>query len=71
MLVLVRRRSVVMIRVIVPDVLVHVQRRCHGRENDHGLSKQEGHETSHGHQSTTRHRLEDLHSPQRLEWIFH
>lgn len=54
MLVLVRRRSVVMIRVIVPDVLVHMQRRRHGPRNDQGLGKHEGHETAHGHQSTTR-----------------
>ena len=47
-IVIVRRRPVVVIRVIVPDVLVDVQRRRHGRRHDQGLSKQECDEPAHG-----------------------
>jgi hypothetical protein len=46
--VIVRGRPVVVIWVIVPDVLVDVQRRRHGRRHDQGLSKQECDEPAHG-----------------------
>jgi hypothetical protein len=47
MIVIVRRRAVMVIRVIVPDVLVDVQRRRPGRRNDQGLGKQERDEPAH------------------------
>jgi len=47
-MVLVRRRPVVVIRVIVPHVLVDVQRRRRGRRHDKGLSKQECDQSAHG-----------------------
>ena len=48
MIVIVRGRPVVVIRVIVPDVLVDVQRRRHGRRHDQGLNKHECDEPAHG-----------------------
>jgi hypothetical protein len=48
MIVIVRRRAMVMIRVIVPFVLVDVQRRSHGRRNDQGLNEHECHDPAHG-----------------------
>ncbi len=53
-IVIVSRRSVVVIRVIVPRVLVDVQRRGHGRRRNHGLNKHESDEPAHGGQSTTK-----------------
>lgn len=53
LMVFVRSRSVVMIRVIMSDVLVYVQRRPHGRRADQGLDQQTCDETPHGGQSTT------------------
>ena len=47
MIVIVRRRPVVVIRVIVPDVFVDVQRRRHGRR-DQGLNEHECHDPAHG-----------------------
>lgn len=47
-MVLVRRRPVVVIRVIVPHVLMDVQRRRRGRRRDKGLSKQECDQSAHG-----------------------
>ena len=49
MLVFVRGRAVVMLRVIMSDVLVYVQRRAHGRRRDHGLDEHEGEQTAHAH----------------------
>ena len=46
-MVLVRRRPVVVIRVIVPHVLVDVQRRRRGRRHDKGLGKQECDQSTH------------------------
>ena len=53
MIVIVRRRAVVVIRVIVPCVLVDVQRRGHGRRHGQGLHKHECDESAHEKQSTT------------------
>ena len=47
-MVLERRRPVVVIRVIVPHVLVDVQRRRRGRRHGKGLSKQECDQSAHG-----------------------
>jgi len=47
-IVIVRGRPVVVIRVIVPDVFVDVQRRREGRRHDQGLSQQECDEPAHG-----------------------
>ena len=46
-MVFVRGRAVVMVRVIVSDVLVHVQRRAQGRRRDHGLDEHEGEQAAH------------------------
>jgi hypothetical protein len=46
--VIVRGRPVVVIRVIVPDVLVDVQRRRQGRRQDQDLNKREYYEPAHG-----------------------
>ncbi len=48
MIVIVGRRAMVVIRVIVPFVLVDVQRRRHGRRNDQGLNEHECHDPAHG-----------------------
>jgi hypothetical protein len=48
MIVIVCRRAVMVIRVIVPDVFVDVQRRRHGRRHDQDLSKQDCDEPAHG-----------------------
>ena len=56
MMVFVRGRAMVMFRVIVSDVLVHVQRRAHGRGRDHGLDEHEGEQTAHAHSLSQRHR---------------
>ena len=48
LIVIVRRRTVVVIRVIVPYVLVDVQRRGHGRQHDQCLNKHECDEPAHG-----------------------
>ena len=48
MIVIVRRRPMVVIRVIVPAVLVDVQRRRHGRRDDQGLNEHECHDPAHG-----------------------
>jgi hypothetical protein len=45
--VIVSRRAVVMIRVIVPNVLVDVQRRRHGRRHGQGLNEHESDEPAH------------------------
>ena len=47
MIVIVSRRPVVVIRVIVPDVLVDVQRRRHGRRHGQGLNEHECDEPAH------------------------
>ena len=46
--VVVRGRPVVVIWVIMPDVVVDMQRRRHGRRHDQGMSKQECDEPAHG-----------------------
>ena len=51
MLVLVRSRSVMVIRVIVLRVLVHVHRRNHGGRDNQGVREQESNETPHDDQS--------------------
>lgn len=51
--VIVRGRPVVVIRVIVLDVLVDMQRRRHGRRHDQGLNKREYYEPAHGSSGTT------------------
>jgi hypothetical protein len=48
LIVIVRGRTVVVIRVIMPDVFVDVQGRRHGRRHDQGLNKQECDEPAHG-----------------------
>jgi hypothetical protein len=48
MIVIVGGRAMVVIRVIVPAVLVDVQRRRHGRRNDQGLNEHECHDPAHG-----------------------
>ena len=45
---IVSRRAVVMIRVIVPQVLVYVQRRRGGCRHDKSLSKQKCDQSAHG-----------------------
>jgi len=57
MLVLVRSRSVMVIRVIVLRVLVHVHRRNHGGRDNQGVREQESNETPHDDQSITVSRL--------------
>jgi hypothetical protein len=47
-IVIVRGRPVVVIWVIMPDVLVDVQRRRHGRRHDQGLNEREYYEPAHG-----------------------
>jgi hypothetical protein len=47
MIVIVRRRAMVVIRVIVPYVLVDVQRRRHGRRDDQGLNEHACDEPAH------------------------
>jgi hypothetical protein len=48
MIVIVRRRPMVVIRVIMPAVLMDVQRRRHGRRDDQGLNEHECHDPAHG-----------------------
>jgi hypothetical protein len=48
MIVIVRRRAMVVIRVIVPEVFVDVQGRRHGRRDDDGLNEHECHDPAHG-----------------------
>jgi hypothetical protein len=47
MIVIVRGRPVVVIRVIVPDVLVDVLKRRHGRRHGQGLNQHECDESAH------------------------
>ena len=47
MMVLMRGWAVVVLRMIVPEILVHVQRRPHGRRDDQGLNKRECDEAAH------------------------
>ena len=51
-LVLMRGWAVVVRRMIVPEILVHVQRRAHGRRDDQGLNKRACDEATHRDQST-------------------
>jgi hypothetical protein len=53
LVVLMRRWAVVVLRMIVPGVLVHVQRGPHGGGNHQGLNQHECQEPSHSKQSTT------------------
>jgi hypothetical protein len=53
-MVLMRGRAVVVLRMVVPQVLVHVQRRPHGRRDDQGLNKRACDEATHRDQSTGR-----------------
>ena len=46
-MVIVSRRTVVVIRVVVPHVFVNVQRRGHGRRRRQGLNKHESNEPAH------------------------
>ena len=48
MMVLMRGWAVVVLGMIVLDVLVHVQKRPHGRRNDQGLHERAGDEATHG-----------------------
>ena len=50
--VLVRGWAVVVLRMNVPEVLVHVQRRPHGRRDDQGLNQRACDEATHSDQST-------------------
>jgi hypothetical protein len=47
-IVTVRRRAVVVIRMIVPEVLVYVQRRRHRRRHGKGLNQHECDQPAHG-----------------------
>ena len=47
MVVLMRGWAVVVLRMIVPEVLVHVQRRPHGRRDDQGLNQRACDEAAH------------------------
>jgi len=44
--------TVMVLRMIVPEILVHVQRRPHGRRDDQGLNKRACDEATHRDQST-------------------
>ena len=46
-IVIVRGRPVLVIQMIVPDVLVDVERRRHGRRDDQGLNEHECHDPAH------------------------
>jgi len=52
MMVLMRGWAVVVLRMIVPEILVHMQGRPHGRRNDQGLNKRACDEATHRDQST-------------------
>ena len=52
MMVLMRGWAVVVLRMIVPEVLVHVLNRPHGGRNDKGLNQRACDEATHGEQST-------------------
>lgn len=53
MLVAVRRRSVLMLGVLVPAVRMHVRRRCRGRTDGHDHREHERQGATHDHESTT------------------
>ena len=52
MMVLMRGWAVVVLRMIVPEVLVHVLNRPHGGRNDKGLNQRACDKATHGEQST-------------------
>jgi hypothetical protein len=51
-MVVMRGRAVMVLRMIVPEILVHMQRRPHGRRDDQGLNKGACDEATHRAQST-------------------
>lgn len=53
MLVAMRRRSVLVVGVLVPAVRMHVRRRCRGRTDGHDHREHEGQGATHDHESTT------------------
>jgi hypothetical protein len=52
MVVLMRGWAVMVLRVIVPEILVHMQRRLRGRREDQGLNNRACDEATHRDQST-------------------
>jgi hypothetical protein len=52
MVVLMRCWAVMVLRMIVPEILVHMQRRPRGRRDDQGLNKRACDEATHRDQST-------------------
>jgi hypothetical protein len=53
MMMLVRGRAVVVLGMVVPEVLVHVQRRPHRGRDDQGLNERACDEAAHKRESTT------------------
>jgi hypothetical protein len=51
-MVLMRSWAVMVLRMIVPEILVHVERRPHGRRDDQGLNKRACDEATHRDEST-------------------
>jgi hypothetical protein len=49
MMMFVRGWAVVVLRMIVPEVLMHVQGRPHGRRDDQGLNERVCDKTAHDH----------------------